>query len=81
MINKTIKQERYYVYNKSTGYTRFVHVDKQQARTEAERLAKANPDTIFQILKVIAEVIVLNTQWTEFEDFEDFEEKKEEIPF
>lgn len=66
---------KYYVYEPSSGYTKFQHNNEEAARKETERLARDNPGKTFIVLKSIASCCVNNIKWEEHKEIE------HEIPF
>ena len=66
----------YYVFNRSAQTPpHYVHDTFEAAKVEAERLAKANPNTIFQVLAIVAECRVKEpVEWRMAENFS-------ELPF
>ena len=65
----------YLVWNPATGYTRHQHQSEQDARKEAERLARQVPGTKFFVLSVVACCRVpppVTPMWTQY---------KVDIPF
>ena len=48
-----IEDEFYLVWEPTSGYTKYRHRDKQDARREAERLAAENHGELFYVLKAL----------------------------
>lgn len=57
----------YMVWCPSTGRTKVRHKDKQQAKNEAERLARQNRGQEFHVLCSVASVCVNDVMWTEYQ--------------
>lgn len=53
----------FYVYNPTTGYTKFPHKNRESAELEAARLARENPGQKFQVLAVISQCIKNDVTW------------------
>jgi hypothetical protein len=51
---ESIKMAEYYVWNTTGGAPRFKHASREEATTEASRLAKLNRGMRFVVLKVIS---------------------------
>lgn len=62
-----------------SGEPRFRHPSKASARTEAERLARANPGCEFVVLEALATVVKSDLHW-ELNDM-DGSEEPDDIPF
>lgn len=60
----------YYVYQYNYGAPRVRHLTLAKAMKEAERLARANPGTAFEILKCVAisQVATVSTFWMDGEE-------------
>ena len=64
----------FYVYEPSTGYTRFRHDSRTAAEREAERLALLNPGKEFYVLAAIAKCSYKAVTWNRVE-------VEEQVPF
>ena len=60
------RESVYYVWNPAEDIPRVEHPTEEEARTEAERLARLQPKDKFVILKKVAECVYNPVFWVEY---------------